>query len=118
MAQAGLPRPVGFGKEVHIDLKYVKDAEDNNFVVLSAVDTGSSYHVAALVKTRDSRYVAQKFLKMWVRHYGIPDCVVHDQGGEFESGSRSSWRSSPSTAGPRRPMRAGSWVLLNAMAES
>ena len=37
-----------------------------------------------LVETRDSVYVAQKFLKMWVRHYGIPDCVVHDQGGEFE----------------------------------
>ncbi|CAE8702081.1 unnamed protein product [Polarella glacialis] len=36
-----------------------------------------------LIKTRQSGYVAQKFLKSWIMHYGVPQEIVHDQGGEF-----------------------------------
>ena len=41
-------------------------------------------HQACLLKTRRSDYVAGKFFRRWVQVFGVPKCITHDQGGEFE----------------------------------
>ena len=58
-------RPFGFNKVVCLDLKYLKDAAGKNHVALSAVDSGTSWHAACLVKTRKSDHVAKKLVAIW-----------------------------------------------------
>ena len=53
---------------------------------MSMIDCGTGYHQATMVKTRQSGYCATKWHKHWVAHYGAPQRVWHDQGGEFEQG--------------------------------
>ena len=79
-----MTRPLGFNKGLHMDLKYHKDALKKKFVGLSAVCQGTSWHVADLLKTRAAAYVGRKFVKTWIRHYGVTLAIVHDQGGEFQ----------------------------------
>ncbi|CAE8672228.1 unnamed protein product [Polarella glacialis] len=76
-------RPTAFNCKLHLDLKFIKDSKDQKYVALSVVDLATSWHIAVLIKTRQSGYVAQKFLKSWIMHYGVPQEIVHDQGGEF-----------------------------------
>ena len=78
-------RPVLFNHVVHLDLKYQHDMSNQSYVALSIVDGATSYHVARLLRTRDPAHVAQKFLSGWIGVYGIPNEVVCDQGGEFET---------------------------------
>lgn len=78
-------RPFGFNTLVVMDLKYLKDAADVNAVALSIVCAGTSWHSAVFFKNRTPKHVAKKFLTTWVAHYGVPDEVVTDQGGEFQS---------------------------------
>ena len=77
-------RPVGFNVEVHVDLKYGQDYKGQTYVALSAICAGTNKHVAVLLKTRKPGYVARKFIKHWIGHYGRPNRIVMDQGGEFE----------------------------------
>ncbi len=67
-----------------IDLKYLYDADKNHHVMLSMVDAGTGFHMGALVKNREARTVVKKFLTTWIAHYGVPELVIADQGGEFE----------------------------------
>ena len=84
--QAATPavRPYGFGKLLHVDLKYLYDVRKKKYACLSSLDLGTVKHQAVMIKTRRSDYVAAKFLKHWILQFGVPDKVVHDQGGEFE----------------------------------
>lgn len=77
-------RPAGFNVEVHVDLKYGKNIQDETFVALSVVCAGTNKHMAVLLKTRKASYVAKKFIKHWVAVFGRPERIVMDQGGEFE----------------------------------
>ena len=77
-------RPYGFNVCVVMDLKYLKDAEGKNHVVLSMVCADTGCHVAALLKNRKARHVAKKVMRDWIAHYRVPDEIVVDQGGEFE----------------------------------
>ena len=57
----------------------------SHYVALSMVDGGTSYHVAVLVKNRQPEHVVRRFMDVWVMHYGVPEVIVQDQGGEFEA---------------------------------
>ena len=37
------------------------------------------------VKNRVPKHVMHVFVDMWLTHYGVPEIVMVDQGGEFES---------------------------------
>ena len=84
MASTPTLRPYGFNRKIHIDIKFVFDSRGRKYPCLSAVDLGAMYHMAVLLKTRRSDYVAQKFLRHWVQVFGVPEHITHDQGGEFE----------------------------------
>ena len=79
-------RPYGFNRQHQVDLKYCRDASKRKYVYMSMIDCGTGYHQATMVKTRKSEYCATKWHKHWVAHYGAPQKVSHDQGGEFERG--------------------------------
>ena len=76
-------RPYAFGKVVCMDLKYLKDAEENHHVAMSAVDAGTSWHGGCLLKNRTPEHVVRRFLEVWIAHYGVPELIICDQGGEF-----------------------------------
>ena len=67
-----------------MDLKFLKDAAGTNYVVLSMVDAGTSWHQAIFLKNRSPKHVATKIVDLWITHYGAPEQLIHDQGGEFE----------------------------------
>ncbi len=67
-----------------MDLKYLYDVRKKKYACLSILDLGTVKHQAVMIKTRRSDYVAAKSLKHWILQFGVPDKVVHDQGGEFE----------------------------------
>ena len=79
-------RPYGFNRLHQVDLKYCRDARKKKYVYMSMIDCGTGYHQACLLKTRRSEYCATKWHKHWVSHYGTPQKIWHDQGGEFEKG--------------------------------
>ena len=78
-------RPYGFNVSVSMDLKYLKDAQEQHHVALSLVDAGTSWHAGALVKNRTPKHVVSKIMDTWIMHYGVPKEFVVDQGGEFEA---------------------------------
>ena len=80
---AGEIRPYGFNKVVCIDLKYLKTTDRQRCVALSVIDAGTGMHAATLLKTRRTDHVARKFFVTWIAHYGVPEKIVCDQGGEF-----------------------------------
>ncbi len=75
-------RPFGFNVVVVADLKYLKSLTQQ-LVALSLVCAGTSWHVAALLRNRKPRHVFKKILTEWIAHYGCPELLVLDQGGEF-----------------------------------
>ena len=82
--QTPVPRTTMFGREVHLDLKYMHDTANKLFVALSIVDAGTSFHMAVLLRNRNATHVASKFHRHWCSHYGVPTAVILDQGGEFD----------------------------------
>ena len=78
-------RPFGFYQTIGMNIKYLKDADKKQLVVLSIIDFGTSWHVAVILKNRKPKHVAKMFFKEWVSHYGVPNEVVVDQGREFMS---------------------------------
>ena len=77
-------RPFGFNVCVTMDLKYVKDSNRKTKVMLSMVDTGTGWHWAKFLKNRKPRHVARQIVNGWIAHYGVPEEIVIDQGGEFQ----------------------------------
>eukprot|EP00971_Amphidinium_carterae_P330263 6463201-Amphidinium_carterae.2 len=76
-------RPTSFNAAVHLDAKYVRTVDHKLWIFLSMVDAASGYHAACLLKSRESSYVANKFIHHWISAYGSPGTVYIDQGGEF-----------------------------------
>ena len=108
MKQRVESRPTTFGTEVRVDLKYLHDVEGLLHVALSAIDAGTSFHMAVLLRNRNAEHVARKMARHWCSLHGIPQAMVLDQGGEFDgmfvgwmeshgihskvSGARSAWQ--------------------------
>merc|ERR1711938_333879 len=78
-------RPYGSNKVLVIDVKYLKDAIENQLVALSMVDAGTGWHAAAFLKNRRAKHVARVLMNEWFKHYGVPESIIVGQGGEFES---------------------------------
>eukprot|EP00971_Amphidinium_carterae_P088956 1760540-Amphidinium_carterae.2 len=71
----------------------------------SMVDAASGFHSACLLQTRESSYVASKFIRHWIGMYGALDVLHLDQGGEFMG----------AFMGLRVQQRLGNMALLNIM---
>lgn len=78
------PRPHGFNTCMAMDLKYLKEADDKNFVASSMLCASIGWHEAVFVKNRKPRHVSNRIFMDWIAHYGVPDEIVVDQGGEFK----------------------------------
>ena len=72
-----------FNHLLGVDLKEVMDVEGERHIFLSILDVATRYSVFARVASKDSSVVAEEFQERWVRPYGHPGRVIHDQGGEF-----------------------------------
>jgi hypothetical protein len=101
-------KPTGFNQEVFIDLKECRDHNRTRYHVLSMVDAASSYHLATVVKEKTSRYVARKFLKKWIRVFGILVTSPTTKEESLRAGSHNYLRSTAFTAESLRPTQAGS----------
>ena len=54
---------------IHLDLKYVKDTKTETFVALSVVHGATRFHVARLLRNRNSDHVGRKFLNCWITRW-------------------------------------------------
>ena len=73
-----------FNDTVSLDLLTVHDVNMNRYEVISIVDWGSRYHVAAMMKDKTSGRAARKFCTHWINWVGAPRKVQMDQGGELQ----------------------------------
>ena len=77
-------RPFRFNDTIAVDLKYLKDYEGKKRVILQGVDAATSWQGAIFIKTRKAKHVSSKLLEFWITHYGVPETIISDLGGEFE----------------------------------
>ncbi len=75
-------RPFTFNHTIVMDLKYLND-KTKQYVCLSIVDAGTSWHTAVFVKTRKSKHISRMILNNWIAHYGVTELIVVDQCGEL-----------------------------------
>ena len=67
-----------FNEKVAIDLKHWK-----NGYILYCVDLWSRLTTAAFITRKEPRQVIDKIMSKWVAYYGVPSCILNDNGGEF-----------------------------------
>lgn len=67
-----------FNEKVAIDLKHWK-----NGYILYCIDLWSRLTTAAFITRKEPRQVIDKIMSKWVAYYGVPSCVLNDNGGEF-----------------------------------
>ena len=67
-----------FNEKVAIDLKHWK-----NGYILYCVDLWSRLTTAAFITRKEPRQVIDKIMSKWVAYYGVPACILNDNGGEF-----------------------------------
>jgi hypothetical protein len=77
------PKAQEFNVLVGVDLKECLDVDGTRHTYLNVLDVATRYSVFLLVPTKSSDVVAQTFMDGWVAWAGIPQQIVHDQGGEF-----------------------------------
>ena len=75
----GMPMAKKFNEVVAMDLGEV---EGRKFLMM--IDLGTKYCQAEWLKDKRSETVADKFIKVWVRVFGVPNKILSDNGGEFE----------------------------------
>jgi hypothetical protein len=73
-------------KTVHIDLvgPLLRSRKGNQFM-LTIIDRYSRWIEAVPLATIRAIDISDKFYKVWVTRYGVPDRVISDQGSQFES---------------------------------
>ena len=62
-----------------VDMKF----NDAQVILLNVVCWGTGSQQAEVLPSKESKAVTQAFAKIWKQHYGVPDLIVGDQGGEF-----------------------------------
>jgi hypothetical protein len=73
-------------KTVHIDLVGpLQKSRKGNLYMLTMIDRYSRWIEAVPLATIRAIDCAEKFYKVWVTRYGVPDRVISDQGSQFES---------------------------------
>ena len=88
-----MPGNYKFNEEVSVDVFIVKDITGACFKVMSLVDTGTLFHVAAVVGEGQgppaSSECASVFRRAWLNWAGTPTTVVMDRGSENKGRFRS-----------------------------
>ena len=69
---------------VMVDLLSLMPTKEGWSYVMVAIDAFSRFAVAAPLKTKTAREVADAFERTYIKRHGIPKTVHSDQGGEFE----------------------------------
>ena len=79
-----LPRSLRFNETVGVDLV---EFIDNGFdkILANMVCWGTGFQMAVVIPDKTSASARDAFDLHWVRHYGLPQLVVTDQGPEFMS---------------------------------
>jgi hypothetical protein len=73
-------------KTVHIDIVGpLQKSRKGHLYMLTMIDRFSRWIEAVPLTTIRAVDCAEKFYKVWVTRYGVPDQVVSDQGSQFES---------------------------------
>ena len=75
------PQLCDWNDTVGIDLFYAHDSNDVKHTFLSAVDYGTTYHLAIRVDGQSADDIEAKFNEMWVMPFGPPKSVVVDLDG-------------------------------------
>ena len=76
-----IPQLCDWNDTVGIDLFYAHDTNDVKHTFLSAVDYGTTYHLAVRVDGQSSDDIEAKFNEMWIVPFGPPKSVVVDLDG-------------------------------------
>ncbi|CAE7287015.1 RE1 [Symbiodinium sp. KB8] len=76
-----IPQLCDWNDTVGIDLFYAHDANDVKHTFLSAVDYGTTFHLAIRVDGQSSDDIEAKFNEMWIIPFGPPKTVVVDLDG-------------------------------------
>ncbi|CAE8697324.1 unnamed protein product [Polarella glacialis] len=76
-----LSRALGFNKVVGIDIMF-HEYEGQSVPLLNMLDWGTGLQVVSRTG-RKARDVKKIFAEDWIRHFGLPELVVADQGSEF-----------------------------------
>ena len=73
-----LPMASDFNEKLAIDLKHWKSG-----YILYCIDMWSRLTTAAFISRKEPRQVIDKIMSKWVAYYGVPGCILNDNGGEF-----------------------------------
>ncbi|CAE7241098.1 RE2 [Symbiodinium sp. CCMP2592] len=76
-----IPQLCDWNDTVGIDLFYAHDINDVKHTFLSAVDYGTTYHLAVKVDGQSAEDIEAKFNEMWIVPFGPPKSVVVDLDG-------------------------------------
>ena len=68
---------------VGVDLKEVHDANGERHVFLNILDVATRYSIFVRVDSKSSQEIAESFVQIWTQWAGVPEQIIHDQGGEF-----------------------------------
>ena len=77
-----------FNQLVGVDLKEVLDAEGERHIFLNVLDVATRLSVFVRVNSKSSQEIAEAFSNNWMRPFGNPDQIIHDQGASSSSTSR------------------------------
>ena len=80
---ASLPQARHFGDQVHMDLFHFKDAVEEKFWVVHAVDAASQFQVARVLEAKSADAVVKFLNEGWISILGTPKTLVVDSGPEF-----------------------------------
>jgi hypothetical protein len=69
---------------VGIDLKFVHDAAQTQYVFLNVVDFATTFQLGILVPDKSARAVGEAFQAHWLRWAGAPENLVYDKGTEYQ----------------------------------
>eukprot|EP00973_Karenia_brevis_P004356 596850-Karenia_brevis.AAC.1 len=50
---------------------------------LNIICRGTGYQMCYAVPNKNPTHVVRAFASVWVKHYGMPELLITDQGGEF-----------------------------------
>ena len=81
---AALPRSFEPAKNVGIDVVFFPGVDVRTTrPVLNMVDWATGFQLLEPLQNMQSDHLWQTFMSTWVRIFGVPECVVVDQGREF-----------------------------------
>ena len=80
---SAIPRPEQFDRLVGFDLKYKRDVNGQQLVLMNILDVATRYSAATDLKNKEPAVVAKALWTNWWSTFGAPIEVIHDQGREF-----------------------------------